>query len=294
MRRSLIALLLVAGVVGYVVWQRPDPPAAPPPPRKEVVVQYADGSRLWSSTSGRPRTLLVKRVLAELAEASLSYDSLQVSGAVVRTSIDAKAQTVAATVLGRLVAPQRELDAAVTAMDPASGAVRVYLPGFRYTNDMVSEVQKEPGPGLLLADGGRNSLKEPATPLKVNATYAALAAGGVQRKPHLVTEVTAADGSTRYRAAEAGEQAFSKEFADQVTTRLKGNPACNGMACAPSAYTSPAEPRKTKHAWVAGYTPELAVTVWVGQTEVPYDDGLPEANVDADLPRVIWQEFLAG
>ena len=46
--------------------------------------------------------MVVKRVLAELAEASLPVDSLVAGGGAVRTTIDAKAQTVAAAVFGRL------------------------------------------------------------------------------------------------------------------------------------------------------------------------------------------------
>lgn len=292
MRRSLVALLLVAGVVGYVVWQRPEPPAPPPPAPKEVVVQYSDGSRLWSSGENK-QSLLVKRVFAELAEASVPYDSLVGAGAVVRTTIDAKAQTGAAAVLGRLVAPQRRLDASVTAIDPGSGAVRVYLPGFRYIHDLAGGVAKEPGPGLLLAST-HNAVKAKVTPLEVSATYATFAAGGVQRKPHLVAQVTAADGSPRYRATEVVEQAFSKESADQFTARLKENAACNGAACAPSAYSSPAQPEKTLHAWTAGYTSQLAVTVLVGQADVPYNDDLPEVNLDPELPAVIWRELLVA
>ena len=85
------ALVLVAGVIGYVAWQRPGPPPPQPVVPKEVVLQYADGSRMWSTSEGRQHNLVVKRVLAELAEASLPLDSLVASGGVVRTTIDAKA-----------------------------------------------------------------------------------------------------------------------------------------------------------------------------------------------------------
>jgi membrane peptidoglycan carboxypeptidase len=281
------ALVLVAGVIGYVVWQRPGPPPPVPPSPKEVVLQYADGSRLWSTSDGRPRGLVVKRVLAELAEASLPFDSLVLSGGVVRTTIDAKAQTVAAAVLGRFVAPKRahdpydpadrqedKVDAAVTAVDPASGSVRVYLPGYGWADDLAGGVPKEPGPRLfeplaLVQDVGKANV----TPLDVTAVYATVAAGGVQRKPHLITWVTAADGSLLHKAADDAKPVFGADVADRVTAALKEKPDCNKVACVPGA--SP---------WMVSYTPQLAVTVYVKQAGAP---------IDADLPRVIWQAFLA-
>lgn len=289
MRRALPvlgALALVAGVIGYVVWQRPGPPPPKPVVPKEVVMQYADGSRMWSTTDGRPRGLVVQRVLAELAEASLPLDSLVASGGVVRTTIDAKAQTVAAAVLGRLVAPKRaydpmnpndrqddKVDAAVTAIDPVSGGVRVYFPGFSWRGDLAGGVPQEPVPGLfeplaLVQPKGQGRV----TPLDVTAAYATVAAGGVERKPHLVTWVTAADGSLRYKTPDAGKAVVGAHLADRVTAALKEKPACNGDACVLGV--SP---------WMVGYTPQLAVAVYLEKAGAG----------DADLPRVIWQEFLA-
>jgi membrane peptidoglycan carboxypeptidase len=288
-RRSLPvlgALVLVAGVIGYVVWQRPGPPPPVPPSPKEVVLQYADGSRLWSTSDGRPRGLVVKRVLAELAEASLPLDSLVASGGVVRTTIDARAQTVAAAVLGRLVAPKRaydplnpddrqqdKIDAAVTAIDPVSGGVRVYFPGYNWSDDLAGGVPKEPVPGLfeplaLVQDKG----KAPVTPLDVTAAYATVAGGGVEHKPHLVAWVTAADGSSLHKAADGAKPVVGADVADRVTASLRQKPACNGEACVPGAFP-----------WMVGYTPQLAVTVYLEKA----------GAADADLPRVIWQEFLA-
>lgn len=289
MRRSLPvlgALVLVAGVIGYVVWQRPGPPPPQPVSPKEVVLQYADGSRLWSTTDGRPRGLVVKRVLEELAAASVPLDSLVATGGVVRTTIDARAQSVAAAVLGRLVAPKRaydplnpddrqqdKVDAAVTAIDPVSGGVRVYFPGFGWGDDLAGGKQQAPVPGLFepLAlvqpkEQGR------VTPLDVTAAYATVAAGGVERKPHLVTWVTAADGSLRYKAVDAGKPAVGAHVADRVTAVLKEKPACNGNACVLGVPP-----------WMVGYTPQLVVTVYLEKA----------GAADADLPRVIWQDFLA-
>lgn len=150
--KRLLAALLVAAVVGDVVWQRPAAPVPPPAPPKNVVFQYADGSRMWSSGDGQPRSPLVTRVFAE--------------------------------------------------------------------------------------------------------------------------------------------PVFGKDVSDQLTARLKENPACNGVACTPSAYRSPTEPGKTLHAWMVGYTPQLAVTVLVKEQSVRWEEQAG-APIDADLPRVVWQEFLA-
>lgn len=288
MNRLLAAVLLVAGIVGYVAWQRPAAPVPPPASPKDVVLQYADGRKLWSSTDGAPRPDVAERVLAELKELSLPYDSLRVTGGVVRTTIDAKQQTVAATVLGRLFAPRRTpdpsatrsylqplLDASMTAVDPGSGGVRVYRPGFGVDRDLASGAAQDPPPALaepFASTGVRDVVKERVTPLDVTAAYATLAAGGVQRKPHLVSTVTAADGSLLYQASDTAQPVFAKDRAERITASLKEKPACNGVACVPEA--SP---------WMVGYTPQLVVTVYVEKVD---------AVVDADLPGVIWREFM--
>ncbi|MEU0884987.1 hypothetical protein ABZ345_40880 [Lentzea sp. NPDC005914] len=271
MRRSLAALLLVAAVVGYVMWQRPAEPAAPPPEPKPVVLQYADGSKMWSTNDGKRQTTVVKRVLAELSEASLSFDSLRAVGGVVRTTIDARAQTVAAAVIGRLVMPNRESDAAVAAIDPASGGVRVYLPGDSWDESLAGGMPKEPAPGLVLVSQ-QNVLPSLVTPLDLSVSYATFAADGVQRRPHLVATVTGADGALLHQAAEDPKQVVGADVARQFTARLKENPACNGVACVPDAAP-----------WMVGYMPQLAVALYVKKA----------GAVDAGLPRLIWQEFLA-
>lgn len=248
----------------------------PPVPPKPVVLEYADGSRMWSSTDGYPQPTVVRRVLRELLDASVSYDSLRAVGGVVRTTIDAKAQTTAAAVIGRLVTPDRESDAGAMAIDPASGGVRVYLPYSRRTNDPPDDVPWELNAALFepfALAGVPTVAKERMTSLDVTATYATIAARGVQRKPHLVSTVTAADGSLLYKADETARLVFDEGFADRMTESLKQNPACNGVAC-----VSGAAP------WMVGYTPQLAVTMYVQKA----------GAVDAGLPRVIWQEFLAG
>jgi membrane peptidoglycan carboxypeptidase len=283
-RPVLGALVLVAAVVGYVVWQRPAEPVIPPPPPKEVVLQYADGSKLWSSTDGGPPPPpLVARVFKELTAASMPLDRLKVSGAVVRTTIDVKAQTVAAAVVGRLVPAGRQVGASVTAVDPATGGVRVYVAGRSRQVDLAGGTVVAPTPVIVepfTLAGATSVLRAQMSPLDMSSAYAILAAGGVQRTTHFVTRVASPDGTLLYQAADTAKPLFGTDVADRITARLKEKPACNGIACVPS------------YPWMAGYTPQLAGTVFMEPfDEMVLDGAVPV--VDADLPRVVWHEFLA-
>jgi membrane peptidoglycan carboxypeptidase len=161
----------------------------------------------------------------------------------------------------------------MTAVDPASGGVRVYLPGFGWEEDLAGGVAQQVTPGLFgPLTGVRDMEKERMTALDVTAAYATLGAAGVERKPHLVSTVTGADGSTRYQAPDTAKPVIGEHVVDRITASLKEDAVCNGVPCVP--YAAP---------WMVGYTPQLAVTVYVKKADV----------ADAGLPRVIWQEFLA-
>jgi membrane peptidoglycan carboxypeptidase len=225
----------------------------------------------------------VRRLVAALSEAGVPLEQLEAAGAVVRTTIDVKAQTVAAAVVGRLAAP-KELGAALTAVDPGSGGVRAYLSlrstgpaGSRGADDLAGGEPVELAPELSrpFAEAGLPVLAQPRTrPIEVTAAYATLAAGGVARRTHFITSVTAVDGAVLYRAVGVVDPAVDPAVAERITLRLKENAGCNGVACVPGA------PR-----WAAGYTPQLAVGVFVDEAG---------GAVDTGLPRSIWQEFLAG
>ncbi|WP_246290842.1 hypothetical protein [Lentzea indica] len=125
------ALVLVGAVVAVVVWQRSDAPPPPPAPLKDFVVQYADGSPLWSSRDGDPKSPLVLQVLAELrAQGSFKPDDLRRAAATVMTTIDPKAQAAGLTAL-EMTAPAQPgtLRYSLTAVDPATGGVVAYVPG---------------------------------------------------------------------------------------------------------------------------------------------------------------------
>lgn len=138
------ALVLVGAVVAVVVWQRPEAAPAPPAPLKDFVLQYADGSPLWHSKDGDPKSPLVLQVLAELRQqASMQPDQLRQVGGVVVTTIDPKAQAAGVSVIAQ--AEPVTLPRSLTAVDPATGGVLAYVPGTDPVVDFAGGVLKEPG-----------------------------------------------------------------------------------------------------------------------------------------------------
>lgn len=148
-RPVLGALVLVAGVVAVVAWQRPD--AVPPPVAPgNVVLQYSDGTQLWRT--GDPETLVVKQVVQELeAKAAMTLDQLRTGGgAIVVTTIDPKAQAGAVSVIRAVAAGEpTSLRYSITAVDPNSGGVKAYAPGDDPAVDYAGGVLREPGPAFF-------------------------------------------------------------------------------------------------------------------------------------------------
>lgn len=147
------ALVLVGAVIAVMVWQRPEAPS-PPAPLKDFTLQYADGSPLWSSKD--PQTPLVTRVLAELrGQGSFQFDDLRRAAATVVTTIDPKAQAAGTEVLDANVnsrpGPMR---GSLTAVDPATGGVLVYVPGAKSDDktDYAGGVLREPGTAFFPID----------------------------------------------------------------------------------------------------------------------------------------------
>jgi membrane peptidoglycan carboxypeptidase len=140
------ALVLVGAVVAVVVWQRPGA-TTPSAPLRDFVVQYADGSQLWSSRDGDPKSPLVRQVLTELrAQGFAEPDQLRQVGATVVTTIDPKAQAAALSAVEAAAAAQPgTLRYSLTAVDPATGGVLAYVPGNDPAVDYAGGVLKEPG-----------------------------------------------------------------------------------------------------------------------------------------------------
>ena len=109
--------------------------------------------------------------------------------------------------------------------------------------------------------------------LDLASAYATFAADGVWRPPHLVASVSTADGRVLYQAAPRGEQRFAPQVARKVTATMLEVAGRTGWRCPADVRSRPAPAPSSRSPggqpddyWTAGFTPELATSVWVGPT----------------------------
>jgi penicillin-binding protein 1A len=138
------------------------------------------------------------------------------------------------------------------------------------------------------------------TPLELTSAHATLAAGGVYRAPTTIREVRDAEGEVLLAPRGDGVRVVQDGVAAEVTRILGGN-MTGGTGT--GARTTDGRPQAGKtgttddyaDAWFCGYTPDLAVCVWMG-----YPDGTrPMLNVEGvgavsgpTLPSDIWHLFM--
>ncbi len=137
--------------------------------------------------------------------------------------------------------------------------------------------------------------------LELTSAYATLAGGGVWHPPHLVSRVVTADDRVLYEADPTGERRFSEEVARNVTETMLGVAERDGLALGRrpvAAKTGTVEsrfPGENNDAWMAGFTPQLATSVWVGT-----DRNSPIRTASGDpisgrtLPGEVWRGFMAA
>ena len=131
------------------------------------------------------------------------------------------------------------------------------------------------------------------TLLKLTSAYAALANGGIYIAPRLYLTVEESNGSILSRSR-ISEQRVAKESAVFVLTDiLKGVvQRGTGRVIKSLGYTSPAAGKtgtsnEARDAWFIGYTPNLAVGVWIG-----FDDNKKLGLTGGSLAAPIWAKFM--
>lgn len=132
--------------------------------------------------------------------------------------------------------------------------------------------------GLPLDDQDDNlalslgSMTYGVSPTQLCAAYAALANGGMRVEPHLIARIEDAEGNALYEAEAPSERAVQESTAAMLTDML-ATAATGGSAHALSAAGVPVAGKtgtvsdadgSTRDIWTAAYTPDLALTVWMG------------------------------
>jgi penicillin-binding protein 1A len=132
------------------------------------------------------------------------------------------------------------------------------------------------------------------SPLEIANAFATFASGGETASPKLVARIAGVDGvelalpplPPARRVLTAEEAYLTTSLLREVVQRGTGSRAqALGRPVAGKTGTS----NEAKDTWFVGYSPELAVAVWVG-----YDDALPLGNTESGAVTAlpIWTDFM--
>lgn len=146
------------------------------------------------------------------------------------------------------------------------------------------------------------------SPLELAAAYATIANGGVYARPTTITRITDAAGEVLYEAEPETRRAISEDVAAGISHVLQqvirggtGTRARIGRPAAGKTGTS----QMWRDAWFAGYVPQLATVVWIGNPiPVQLSDGswalesmtprsgYPLRIVGGTYPSMIWSSYM--
>lgn len=136
------------------------------------------------------------------------------------------------------------------------------------------------------------SMTHGVSPANLCAAYAALANGGMKVTPHIVRRIVNAEGQTLYEAPNPTEQAVQPATAYMLTDMLK-TAASTGSARALAGAGIPVAAKtgtvsdsdgSTRDIWTAAYTPDLALTVWMGYDSPDATHQLPSSEGGSGYP----------
>ena len=131
--------------------------------------------------------------------------------------------------------------------------------------------------------------------------FATFAAGGQERDPFFVRKVVDSSGKVLLDRKTAGgaEEAVTEEVAHDVTYALKDVAAYSrrslddGREVAAKTGTQGLDDVNNSDAWIVGYTPSIATSVWIGTDQrdpiINSDGGIVYGS---GLPGEIWQQFM--
>ncbi len=144
-----------------------------------------------------------------------------------------------------------------------------------------------PFPGLTL---GQDSF----TPLELARGFATLAAEGTRSEPHFITRIETPEGEVLYEAEPERQEAIDLQAARGVSDLLQGvvqggsgSAADIGRPVAGKTGTTSG----STDVWFAGYVPQLATVVWLGNLEGPIEGGATGGGLAAPLWAAVMSEM---
>jgi membrane peptidoglycan carboxypeptidase len=145
--------------------------------------------------------------------------------------------------------------------------------------------------GLALTLGGGE-----VTLLELTSAFSIFANNGIRYEPYAITKITDYQGNVIYQVSQpSGTQVIRDDHAYLITSILSDNAARTPMFGANSVLKLPfASAVKTgttndsKDNWTVGYTPDLAVGVWVGNA----DDSAMQGTSGITGAAPIWSTFM--
>lgn len=144
------------------------------------------------------------------------------------------------------------------------------------------------------------SLTDGVSPARLGAAYCALANGGVRVQPHAIRRIEDAAGRVLYQVRQALPRAVDSSSAYLITDMLR-TAASTGSARALAACAFPvagktgtvSEPAGgTRDVWTVAYTPEIAVSAWMGFDQPDGQHALASGEGGGGYPARLCAAFL--
>jgi membrane peptidoglycan carboxypeptidase len=132
----------------------------------------------------------------------------------------------------------------------------------------------------------------PVTVLDQAAAMATFSNGGRALRPHFVISISAGGGPLASEPSAVTDLGLTPGQSADLATALSGNPLGHlpgiDSATQSGTWQMTKEPAKPAHAWMVGYTPELAMAVWVGNQGA--EDPLAATAADGEkIPAAIYR-----
>ena len=199
-------------------------------------------------------------------------------------------------------------------------SVNTYFVGLEQMAGLCRTVDIAKRTGMTLANGGELPEVQSFTlgsvevsPLALATSYATMANHGVYCKPHAITRIVDENDENKKVVAKVEPQcteAVSREVADSVTAILThvvdggiGGRTGAAMTLGRDATGKTGTTDTSAAVWFAGYTPELAAAVWVGDPRGGFQYPMKNVYINgsyygqvfgSSLPGPIWRDAMLG